>query len=42
MRRKQKVENCSELPVTIDLLDLNIVDIVEQVVEEALIKEPKK
>jgi hypothetical protein len=42
MKSKQKLEICSELSITIDLLDLGIDDIVEQIVEEALIKEPKK
>ena len=38
MKSKQKLEICSELPITIDLLDLGIDDIVEKLVEEA----PKK
>lgn len=42
MKSKQKLEICNELPITIDLLDLGIDDIVEQIVEEALFKEPKK
>jgi hypothetical protein len=40
MKSKQKLEICSELPITIDLLDLGIDDIVKQIVEKALIKEP--
>ena len=40
MKRQQKVEPCSlESSNTIDFLDLGT---VEQVVEEAFIKEPKK
>ena len=40
MKSKQKFENCTlDFPFTIDFLDLGI---VEQVVEEAFIKEPKK
>ncbi|HUJ84598.1 MAG TPA: hypothetical protein VLV84_03230 [Candidatus Acidoferrales bacterium] len=42
MKSKQKLEICNELPITIDLLDLDIVCIVEQIVGEAFIKEPKK
>ena len=42
MKSKQKLEICSELPITIDLLDLDIDDIVEQIVGEGFIKEPKK
>lgn len=40
MKSKQKLETCTlEFPITIDFLDL---DIVEQVVEEAFVREPKK
>jgi len=40
MKSKQKFQNCGlEFPITIDFLDLCS---VEQVVEEAFIKEPKK
>jgi hypothetical protein len=40
MKGKQKFENCTlEFPSTMDFLSL---DSVEQVVEEAFIKEPKK
>jgi hypothetical protein len=40
MKNKQTLETCSlEFPVTIDFFDLGI---VEQVVEEAFIKEPKR
>jgi hypothetical protein len=42
MKSKQKLEICSELPITIDLLDLGIDDIVEQMVWKGSIKEPKK
>jgi len=40
MKSKQNLETCSlESPITIDFFDLGT---VEQVVEEAFIKEPKK
>jgi hypothetical protein len=40
MKSKQVLETCGlEFPVTIDFFDLGI---VEQVVEEAFIKEPKR
>jgi hypothetical protein len=40
MKSKQEFENCAlEFPITVDFLDLGT---VEQVVEEALIREPKK
>jgi hypothetical protein len=40
MKNKQKFENCAlEFPITIDFFDLGT---VEQVVEEAFIKESKK
>jgi len=40
MKNKQQVQSCTlEFPSTIDFLDL---DIVEQVVEEAFVKEPKR
>ena len=40
MKSKQKFENCIlEFPITTDFLDLGS---VEQVVEAAFIKEPKK
>ena len=40
MKSKQNLETCSlESPITIDFFDLGM---VEQVVEEAFIKEPKK
>lgn len=40
MKGKQKFESCTlDFPITIDFLDL---DTVEQVVEEAFVKEPKK
>ena len=40
MKNKHQVQSCmAEFPITDDFLDL---DIVEQVVEEAFVKEPKK
>jgi hypothetical protein len=40
MKSQQKLETCTlEFPITIDFFDLGT---VEQVVEEAFIKEPKK
>jgi hypothetical protein len=40
MKSKQQFESCTlEFPITVDFVDL---DIVEQVVEEAFVKEPKK
>ena len=40
MKNQQKLENCVlEFPITIDFFDLGT---VEQVVEEAFIKGPKK
>jgi hypothetical protein len=40
MKSKPKLETCVlDFPITIDYLDL---DLAEQVVEEAFIKEPKK
>jgi hypothetical protein len=40
MKNNHKLENCAlEFPITIDFLDLCS---IEQVVEEAFIKEPKK
>ena len=40
MKSNQKIENCiSEFPITIDFLDFGT---VEQVVEAAFIKEPKR
>ncbi|MGE5533599.1 MAG: hypothetical protein ACM3UL_05360 [Ignavibacteria bacterium] len=40
MANKQKLETCTlDFPITIDLEDL---DLVEQVVEEAFIREPKR
>jgi hypothetical protein len=40
MKSKQKFESCNlEFPITIDFLDLGT---VEQVVEEAFVREPKK
>ena len=40
MKSKQKLETCTlEFPVTVDFLDLGI---VEQVVAEAFFKEPKR
>jgi len=40
MKSKQKLETCTlEFPVTVDFLDLGI---VEQVVAEAFFKEPNK
>lgn len=40
MKTKPKFESCTlEFPITIDFLDIGT---VEQVVEEALAKEPKK
>jgi hypothetical protein len=40
MKSKQKLASCTlEFPITIDFLDLGT---VEQVVEEAFFKEPKK
>jgi hypothetical protein len=40
MATKQKLETCTfEFPITINFSDL---DMVEQVVEEAFVREPKK
>ncbi len=40
MNSKQRFESCTlDFPIVIDFSDL---DIVEQVVEEAFVKEPKK
>ena len=40
MKHRQNLEACTlEFPITVDFLDLGI---VEQVVEEAFIREPRK